>query len=559
MYRLGMSASSETSRLLGMSSREWALPDVQDVIAAAVPDREMIVCEDVRRTFGHVLNRSRGLAAFLLERGVTLRRERADLERWENGQDAVALVLHNCPEYLEAMLGAYRARAVPFNVNQHYRPAEIGALFADVAAKACIYHRQFGPLVAAAVETSGLVLIDVDDGSGVEPLPGSTRYEDAVHTPVSGSLPTPSPDDLYLVCTGGTTGRPKAVLWRQSDIFFSAMGGEEGATAESLAASAVGTTLGAWYAAPPLMHAASQWTAYSGLHRGATVLLHDDSKPFNAANILGLIEREQAFMMSIVGDAYARPIVEELRRRTYDLHSFRMLGTGGAATSEQYKEALLDFIPHLLIRDGYGASETGGMAFGARTRDMKAEGFSPATGATVISADRSRVLEPGEEEIGWTARQGRVPLGYLGDRERTETTFPIVDGQRVAVPGDRAQRLADGGIRMLGRDAMVINTGGEKVFAEEVESTLVQHPDVLDALVVGRPSERFGQEVVAIVSPRAGAVLNPRELREFVATQIARFKAPRAVMVCDAVHRHANGKADYRWAIAVAPSAVSVR
>jgi fatty-acyl-CoA synthase len=303
------------------------------------------------------------------------------------------------------------------------------------------------------------------------------------------------------------------------------------------------------------MHAAAQWTALSGLHNGNTAVLHDDSQRFDARRILETAAREQVALMSIVGDAYARPLVEELRRRPYDLGALRILATGGAATSEENKEALLDLLPDLTIIDGYGASETGGMAFGARSRGNRPDGFSPGAGADVVAADRSRFLAPGEDEIGWTARRGRVPLGYLGDRARTEATFPIIDGERVSIPGDRARRLANGGIRMLGRDAMVVNTGGEKVFVEEVEATLVRHPDVVDALVVGRPSARFGQEVVAVVALRPGATVEPGSLREFVATDLARFKAPRAIAVCDAVQRHANGKADYRWAQEVARTA----
>lgn len=361
-----------------MSEGEWALAAVHDVVAAAVPDREMLVCGPGRRTFAEVRDRTRSLAAFLASRGIGLRRERADLARWESGQDAVALVLHNCPEYVEAMLGVYRARAAPFNVNQHYRPAEVGALFADVDARAVVYHRRFGPLVAAACDAGDLVLVDVDDGSAVDPLPGSTAFDAAAATPVTDPLPAPSPDDLYVVCTGGTTGRPKAVLWRQADIFCSAMSGPEGATAASIAEAAVANTRGPWFALPPLMHAAAQWTAYSGLHGGAAVLLHDDSGPFDACHVLELIERERPSLMSMVGDAHARPLVDELRRRSYDLGSLRVIATGGAATSDHLKDALLEFAPHLLIVDGYGASETGGMAFGARSRAARPAGSAPA-------------------------------------------------------------------------------------------------------------------------------------------------------------------------------------
>lgn len=537
-----------------MAAGEWSLAGLHDVIAAAVPDRAMVVCGDVRRTYADVLARTRALAAFLGDHGVGIRRERADLERWESGQDAVAIVLHNCPEYVETMFGAYRARAVPFNVNQHYKPAEIGALLDDVDVRAVVYHRAYGPLLSAARDLGGVVLVDVDDGSGVAPLPGSTAYEDAVAVTVARPLLTPSPDDLYMVCTGGTTGRPKAVLWRQADIYVSAMSGSDGATAESVAAGASGAS--AWYPVPPLMHAAAQWTAFSGLHVGGTVVLHDDSQPFDAATILGLAERERVLVMSIVGDAFARPLIDELRRRRYDLSSLLVIGTGGAATSDWCKDALVELIPQVTVMDGYGASETGGMAFGARRKGGGGEHFAPSTGATVVSADRTRVVEPGDEEIGWTARRGRVPLGYLGDRAKTEATFPEVAGERVAIPGDRAQLLADGRIRMLGRDSMVVNSGGEKIFVEEVEAVLRAHPDVVDALVVGRPSERFGHEVVAVVAARDGAAIDAHALREAVAGEIARFKAPRAVVVCDEVRRLANGKGDYAWARQVALDAV---
>lgn len=548
-----------------MTTGDWSLVGVHDVLADAVPEREMVVCGDARRTFGEVAERTRSLAAFLGARGLGVRRERDELARWEIGQDTVAIVLHNSVEYIEAMLGALRARAVPFNVNQHYRPAEVGALLTELGTRAVVYHRALGPLVAQACDTADvvlidLVLIDVDDGSGVAPLPGSTGFEEAASTPAAGlpspGLPATSPDDAYLVCTGGTTGRPKAVVWRQADIYVSAMAGAEDATAESIA-DAARAGGGGWFAVPPLMHAAAQWTAFSGLHNGGTVVLHDDSRPFDPRDILEVAEREQVGMMSIVGDAYAGPLVEELRRRPYDLASLHLIGTGGAATGEHHKDALLDLLPQITIVDGYGASETGGMAFGARSRTTSPAGFTPGAGADVVSADRTRFLDPGDDEIGWTARRGRVPLGYLGDAERTETTFPAVAGERVAIPGDRAQRLVDGGIRMLGRDAMVVNTGGEKVFVEEVEAVLRRHPDVDDALAVGRPSDRFGQEVVAVVALRDGATFDPGALREFVAADIARFKAPRAIAVCAAVRRHANGKADYRWAQQMALSAVS--
>jgi fatty-acyl-CoA synthase len=554
---------------------EWTLPGIQDVLATAVPERDMVVCGSVRRTYGDVASRTRGLAAFLAQRGVGLHRERSELDRWERGQDTIALVLFNCAEYIEALLGGWRARAAPFNVNQHYRPGEIADLFAMTRPAAIVYHRALGPLLGEALALlseptgagsaqgrpdgengQGPLLIDVDDGSGVVLLDGSTNFESAVATPVdSASLPVPSPDDLYLVCTGGTTGTPKAVLWREADIVVSGMGGGPDSP-ESLAAAAAAGGSGTWFAAPPLMHAAAQWTAFGCLNGGGTIVLHDDSQPFDARTILATAEREGVRLMSIVGDAYARPMVDELRRGSYDLSALTTLATGGAATNEQHKVALLDLLPHLLIIDGYGASETGGMAFGARTKDGAQPGFAPSTGAAVLSADRSRFLEPGEDEIGWTARSGRVPLGYLDDRAKTEATFPVVDGQRVSVPGDRARLAADGSIEMLGRDALVVNTGGEKVFVEEVEAVLRRHPLIADALVVGRPSERYGQEIVALVQPRPGAVVTPAEVRECAAAELARFKAPRAVAILPEIARLPNGKPNYTWARTAATSAL---
>lgn len=537
---------------------EWSLPAVHDVIAAAVPDRTMIVCEGTRRTYQEVADRTRGLAAFLVERGITVHRARGELERWECGQSPVALVLHNGTEYLEAMFGAYRARATPFNVNHHYTAAEVQALFAMVGAEAVVYHLALAPLVREVLDDSAaaadLVLVHVDDGSGEAPLDGSTDFEDAVTTPV-GDLPEPSPDDLCLVCTGGTTGSPKAVLWRQADLFVAGMGGSADATAESLATAAIGGG-GAWYAAPPLMHAAAQWTAFSGLHSGATVVLHDDATTFDAATILATAEREQVVLMSIVGDAYAQPMIAELQRRPYDLSSLRTIGTGGAITSQANKDAMFELLPHVMIVDGYGASETGGMAFGASTKGAAAGGFAPGAGAAVLSEDRTRFLEPGDTEVGWTARRGRVPLGYLDDRAKTEATFPIIDGERVAVPGDRATLDESGTIRMLGRDSMVVNTGGEKVYVEEVEEAIRAHPCVVDALVVGQPSERFGQEVVAVVQLGEGASMTATEVREFAATSIARFKAPRRVAFRDRIGRHPSGKPDYGWAREAAADAV---
>jgi fatty-acyl-CoA synthase len=539
-------------------SADWSLPAALDAVADAVPDREMLVWTTVRRRHREVQQRTLRLAAFFRAQGLGVQRERTELQRWECGQDRVAVVLSNCPEYVETMIGAYRARVVPYNVNHHYLPAEVAALLDQIGTQAIVYHLRLGPLLDQ-MTLDGLVLVHVDDGSGIPPLAGSVAYEDALASATGvDALPAPSPDDLYLLCTGGTTGRPKGVVWRQGDAYVAAMGGAEGATAESIAACA-DRPPPVWFAAPPLMHGAAQWTVFACLHNGGTVIQHDDAGAFDPALILQTAARERATMLTIVGDAYARPIVEELAAGSYDLPKLKQLSTGGAMTSPVLKQAFLDLLPDLTIVDGYGASETGGMAFGASRKNAQTQQFVGSSGAAVLSEDRTRFLEPGDDEIGWTVRIGRVPLGYLDDPDATERTFPIVDGKRLAVPGDRASVDADGTIVLYGRDSMVVNSGGEKIFVEEVEEAIRRHPDVLDALVVGRPSERFGQEVVALVQLRPGATLSGEDIRAYACETVSGFKAPRAVLFCDRIGRHPSGKADYRWAREAAVDAATVR
>jgi fatty-acyl-CoA synthase len=253
-------------------------------------------------------------------------------------------------------------------------------------------------------------------------------------------------------------------------------------------------------------------------------------------------------------------MIEELRRTTYDLSSLAVIGTGGAPTSAAAKRGLMELLPHVTIRDGYGASEIGAMTSGEVAGDGQEVQHFPLPGsARLLSADRSRFLDAGDDEVGWMVRTGHVPLGYLDDEDASRSTFPLVDGVRIAIPGDRARFTADGQVVLLGRDSLVVNTGGEKVFVEEVEDVLKRHDDVVDALVIGRPSERFGQEVTAIVQLTADAEPQPTELRAWCATHLARFKAPRAFVFVEQVERYPSGKANYQWARSTGELAVEAR
>jgi fatty-acyl-CoA synthase len=262
-------------------------------------------------------------------------------------------------------------------------------------------------------------------------------------------------------------------------------------------------------------------------------------------------------MMTIIGDAYARPLLEELRSTEYDLSALAVLGTGGTPTSAAAKDALAEMLPGVTIRDGYGASEIGVMGSGDQAgRVAQTQRFQVIPSARILAEDRSRFLAPDETEVGWIVRTGHVPLGYLDDEAATNATFPVVAGERLAVAGDRAQFTDDGQVVLLGRDSLIVNTGGEKVFVEEVEDVLKRHDAVVDALVTGRPDDRFGQAVVAVVQLTSPEAASPGELRAWCGEHLARYKAPRAVLFVDEVRRHPSGKADYRWAKEQAADAV---
>jgi fatty-acyl-CoA synthase len=536
---------------------EFNLAEVNEAIAAAIPDREMLVWRDRRLTYGQVAERSRRLANHLRARGLGVRRERAQIAGWESGQDHVALYLYNCPEYIEGMLGAYKSRTAPFNVNYRYVDEELVYLLRDAQARAIVYHACFAPTLARIrAQLPNLeVLIQVSDSSGEPLLPGAVEYEAAL---ASASPARPdvawSPDDLYILYTGGTTGMPKGVLWRQADIFIGALGGRgpNGVEVQSLDELAARARSGGMKTmpTPPLMHGAAHWASFNGFHSGNTVVFQSVTDRFEPHDVLTVAERERANAMLIVGDAFARPLIDQLRKHTYDLGALFALVSGGAALNASLKKELLALLPKLTIIDAVGSSETGSQASNVSTQASGATTgtFTLGPGACVLSDDLSRMAVQGDTELGWFAQTGRVPLGYLGDRAKTERTFPVIGGVRYSVPGDRARLRADGVLELLGRDSVTINSGGEKIFAEEVEHALKSHAAVLDAVVCGRPSERWGNEVVAIVRLRAGAAVGERELLAECEKHIARYKLPKAFLFRDEIVRSPSGKADYRWA-----------
>jgi fatty-acyl-CoA synthase len=520
---------------------EFNLADLYECLCDAAPDREVLVAGHHRLTFAELDARANRLAHHLLDAGV-------------RAGDHVGIYSWNRAEHVEAYLACWKMRAVAINVNYRYVAAEMRYLIDNADMVAMIYERQYGPLLAELAPgfpaLATFVVLDDGDDVALDAVPGAVEYEAALAaaSPERGFVPR-SGDDLYMLYTGGTTGMPKGVMWRQEDIFFAAMsiGAEPPATPEAIAQRIVdGQTPTTSIATAPLMHGSAQWTLGNAFFGGNRCVLYCEHG-FNADSLLRLAERERALSVSIVGDGMGRPIADALTTGTYDLSGLMVLASGGAMLSKGVKEDLRRALPGVIIADSFGASETGAQGT-VRDFDGPAAGprFSMGPQTTVLGDD-GKPVAPGSGRIGKLARTGNIPLGYYKDPEKTAATFPVVDGVRWVVPGDFATIEADGSIVVLGRGSQTINSGGEKIFPEEVEDALRSHPDVFDALVCGIPDPRFTERVVALVQPREGRTPTLADLQAHCRTQLAGYKVPRE-LVLGPVQRTNIGKPDYVWA-----------
>jgi acyl-CoA synthetase (AMP-forming)/AMP-acid ligase II len=401
-------------------------------------------------------------------------------------------------------------------------------------------------------------LLVVDDGTP-SPVPGSIgarAYEDAL---ADGSaereFSARSADDLYILYTGGTTGKPKGVMWRAEDIFFGALGGGGGLSGDPITTpDAIGRGIGGvlrCHPACPLMHGTGQWAAFATLYAGGAIVL-SPTRQFDAADTWGLVARERVAVLVIVGDAFARPLVDafDALDPSTDVSSLVVMLSGGAVLSPAVRRAWIERLPGVLTIDGFGASETGSQGQSLTCADGSgAPCFRFNDDTTVLDAD----LRPAPVgTVGMLARRGHVPLGYYKDPARTARTFPVIDGVRWSVPGDHARVEADGSVSVLGRGSVSINTGGEKVYPEEVESVLKSHPAVFDSVVVGVRDERWGERIVAVVQMRRGQSATLEDLCRHARCHVASYKVPRALVTVDAIERSPSGKPDYRWAKGVA-------
>jgi acyl-CoA synthetase (AMP-forming)/AMP-acid ligase II len=523
----------------------WNLGDLFEGVADAVAERTAIVSGPVRLSFAALDERANRLAHVLAAQGV-------------GAGDHVALSMRNGHQYLEAMLAAFKLRAIPVNVNIRYTTAELAYLVHD-ATPAFILHD------AEIAERIDAVTASLAAGDRPGRLERGHAYEDAL---AAASPDRPdvarSGDDRYLLYTGGTTGRPKGVVWRHEDLLFAALGGGnpggDPVTSPEEVVNNARTGRTRCLPASPFTHGTAHWVALSTLLNGGTVLV-DTSSTFDAVALWDLAERERATILVIVGDAFGRPLADALADDPHRwlLDDLLVILSGGAVLSPVVRDALLAHLPWTVVVDGYGTSETGGqgqMPIWPGQPQTSLPRFHVDEDTTVLD-DAGRPAPPGSGVVGRLARKGRLPLGYHGDPAASADTFMELHGQRWAIPGDLARVEADGSITLLGRGASSINTGGEKVFPEEVEAVLKAHPGVFDAVVVGIADERFGQRVAAVVAHRDGVSVDVEDLQHHCRNHLAPFKVPRKVVMVDEVARRPSGKVDLEWATATATANVA--
>jgi 3-oxocholest-4-en-26-oate---CoA ligase len=520
----------------------WNFADVWEVVADALPDAPALVQGGRRRSWAETEQRANGVARALLDLGV-------------GAQDKVAQYLYNCPEYLESVFGAFKAGLVPVNTNYRYGDDELVYLWDNADVVAVIFHGCFSERIERLRPRLPRITgwLWVDDGSG--PCPDwAVAYEDAVKS--GGERVTPpwgrSGDDLYLLYTGGTTGMPKGVMWRQDDLFAALNAAAPIKYDEDAGVAAVEATLEGvgpvFLPACPLMHGTGAFPAFTALSVGGSVVLLP-GRTFDPEEFLSTVAAERVNNTSIVGDAFAKPILRALDEAPgrWDISSLRVVISSGVMWSEPTKQGLLRHHPGLLLVDSFASSEALGMGrsiSGAEGRAQTAR-FVLGRNARVIGDDGTDIVA-GSGEVGLLAVRGRNPVGYYKDPEKTAQTFRTIDGARYSIPGDNATVDADGTLRVLGRGSVCINTGGEKVFPEEVEEVLKLHPAVRDAIVVGVPDERFGEAICAVIETSPDASLERDSLLAHVKSRLASYKAPRHVLVVETIGRAANGKADYK-------------
>ena len=525
------------------------IADLAEHAIDAVPDRVALICGDEQLTYAELEEKANRLAHYLIDQGV-------------KKDDKVGLYCRNRNEIVIAMLGVVKAGAIIVNVNFRYVEGELRYLFENSDMVALVHERQYSDRVANVLpDTPGVkTVLVIEDGSDndYQRYGGVEFYSAIAQGSPERDFGERSADDIYLLYTGGTTGFPKGVMWRHEDIYRVLFGGTDFATGEfvedeyDLAKAAAASGPMIRYPIPPMIHGATQSSTWMSLFGGHTTVLEPE---FNADEVWRTIHKHKVNLLFFTGDAMARPLLDALLAHQdagneYDLSSLFLLASTAALFSPSIKEKLLELLPNRIITDSIGSSETGFGGTSIVAKDAPHSGGPRVTidHRTVVLDDDGNEVKPGSGVRGFIAKKGNIPVGYYKDEKKTAETFRTINGVRYAIPGDYAQVEEDGTVTMLGRGSVSINSGGEKIYPEEVEAALKGHPDVFDALVVGVPDPRYGQHVAAVVQARPGARPALAELDSFVRSEIAGYKVPRSLWLVDEVKRSPAGKPDYRWA-----------
>ena len=528
---------------------DWNFADVWEAVAAAVPDAPCQVQGERSFSWSGFDGRANLLAADLLDAGLV-------------HQSKVAAYLYNCPEYLETYFAAFKAGTVPVNTNYRYGPEEITYLFDNADAEAVVFHAEFTPLLDQVqvrlpkVRRWYVVADGNPEPDWAVPYQGVVSGKGGPVTPRWGR----SGDDILMLYTGGTTGMPKGVMYRQDDLFMALGGGGNALLGAPPAAgldelaSRISGPGPRMLAACPLMHGTGQWSSFVAMGMGGSITTLR-SRRFDAHELWQTVQDKHANAVAIVGDAFAKPMLAALDDNPgkYDLSSLTLISSSGVMWSHEVKDGLLKHHPSMVLFDSFGSTEAVGLGGSVAVPGQAPDTAKFQLGERVrVFTEDGKAVEPGSDEVGMVALAGYLPLGYYKDPEKSGATFRVIDGVRYSIPGDYATVNADGSLRLLGRGSVCINTGGEKVFPEEVEEVLKQHEAVRDAVCVGVPDERFGEAIVAVVEPADGAAIDAEALIGHVKDRLARYKSPRHVVVVDTIGRSPAGKVDYKGLRALA-------
>jgi acyl-CoA synthetase (AMP-forming)/AMP-acid ligase II len=521
------------------------LADLFEAAVDAYGDREYLVAAGERRTYAQMEERANRLAHYLAGQGV-------------GPGDHVGIYSLNSVEWVETAWAVFKLRAVWININYRYVKDELRYLFTNADLVALVHQAEFGPRVAELLpDLPDLrLIIAVEDGSGEPLVDGTVAYEEALAqgSPERDFAPR-SNDDHYILYTGGTTGMPKGVVWRHEDVFYALGGGVDPSTNTRIQRPEEMVEKGrngqvTLLPIAPLMHGATQWSVMGQSFVGNRTIL---VPKFDPHTVWRLVESEKANSIMITGDAMGKPLIEALDDPgvSYDLSSLLAVTSSAALFSSPVKDEFFNHLPNIVIVDAVGSSESGnnGMATVSKgDTAMKSGPTVSVLGNTVVFDEDMHLVAPGSGVIGKIARYGDIPVGYYNDPVKTAEVFITIDGTRYVMPGDFATLEADGTITLLGRGSVSINSGGEKIFPEEVESAVRSHPEVFDAIVVGAPDDRWGQRVAAIIQPRADGHPSLEDIQAHCRDAIAGYKVPRQLHVVDTILRSPSGKPDYRWA-----------